>query len=54
MDSIPRNKNPEFKREFLNDGFPFRFINRMIKQFKQKSSEKDDFIILPSLIGIPK
>ena len=53
MDSIPRNKIAEIKCKFLNDDYPFRFIISVIKQFRQKSSEKDDFIILPSLIGIP-
>ena len=45
MDSVPGNKIPEIKHKFLNGDYPLRFINSVIKQFRQKSSEKDDFVI---------
>ena len=49
MDSIPRNEIPEINHKFLNGDYPFKFINSVIEQFRQKSRKKDDFIIPPSL-----
>ena len=42
----------EIKRKFLNADYSSRFINSVIQQFSQKSSEMDDFIIPPSLFEI--
>ena len=54
MDSVPRNEIPKIKHKFLNDDYPLKFINSVIKQFRQKSREKDDFTIPPSLFEIQK
>ena len=54
MDNVPRNEIPEIKHKFLNGDYPLKFINSVIKQFRQKSREKDDFTIPPSLFEIQK
>ena len=54
MVSVPGNEIPEIKRKFLSTDYPLRFINSVIKQFSQKSSEMDDFIAPSSLFEIPK
>ena len=54
MVSVPGNEIPEIKRKFLNIDYPLRFINSVIKQFSQKSSEMDDFIVPSNWFEIPK
>ena len=54
MVSAPGNKILEIKHKFLNAVCPLRFINSVIKQFSQNSSEMDDFIIPPSLFETPQ
>ena len=54
MDSVPRSEIPKIKHKFLNGDYPLKFINSVIKQFRQKSREKDDFIIPPNLFEIQK
>ena len=54
MVSVPGNEIPEIKRKFLSTDYPLRFINSVIKQFSQKSSEMDDFIVPSSLFEILK
>ena len=54
MASVPGNEIPEIKRKFINADYPPRFINSVIKQFSQKTSEIDDFIKPPTLFQIPK
>ena len=53
MDSVPGNEIPEIKRNSLNYDYSLRFINSVIQQFRQKSNEKEDFVILTSLFEIP-
>ena len=40
--------------DILNADYPLTFINSLIKQSSQKSSNVDDFIMPPSLFEIPK
>ena len=54
MDSVPGNEIQEIKRKFVNADYLLRFINSVIKQFIQKCSEMDDFVITPGLFKIPK
>ena len=53
MDSVPGNEIPEIKRNSLNYDYSLRFINIVIQQFRHKSNEKEDFVILTSLFEIP-
>ena len=52
--SVPGHEIPEIKRKFLNADYLIRFINSVIKQFIQKSSKIDDFIIPPSFFWNPE
>ena len=53
MDSVPGNEIPEIKRNSLNYDYSLRFINSLIQQFRHKSNEIEDFVILTSLFEIP-
>ena len=39
MARVPGHEIPEIEHKFINAGCPLRFINSVIKQFSQKSSE---------------
>ena len=52
--SFPADEIPKIKQKFLNTDYPYRFINSVINNFREKSDRTDDYTIPPGFFDAPK